>query len=201
MIIDNEIIKQIPVVASIVKFGKVALTIRERYLIKKLVTFIESINNGDIEPDVLENHKQMLENNSEKLNKELEKVMILIDRQLEIDKTKILAELYKSYISRKLQWSDFLYFSEILEGLFMIDLQQLKLIYETEFIEKNKTLQAICMSRLQALGLVEYFSGMVVSVTMSDGEKKQIKGRITGHGKIFYEMGPKKLIDIGSISL
>lgn len=191
LITENEIIKNIPIVGTIVKLGKATSTIRDRHLIKKLVKFIESINNGDIKPENLEKHKEILESNTKKLNEELENIIIIIDRQLEIDKTKILGELYKSYISCVINWEDFKNFSDVLERIFLFDIQQLKEIYEKEAIGEEDSYHSISMSRLHALGLVEYFSGITVVNEISN---KAIKGEITEHGKIFYEQGIKKLI-------
>lgn len=119
LLTENEIIKDIPIVGTIVKLGKATTTIRDRHLIKKLVKFIESINNGDIESEKLERHKQILESDNKKLNEELENIIIIIDRQLEIDKTKILGELYKSYVCGNIDWEDFKSFSDVLERLFL----------------------------------------------------------------------------------
>lgn len=199
LITENEVIKDIPVVGTIVKLGKMAITIRDRHLIKKLVTFIESINNGDIESDKLEKHKEMLESNTKKLNEELENIIIIIDRQLEIDKTKILGELYKSYISGIFDWEDFKGFSDVLERIFLIDIYQLKEIYGKEVIGKEDSFYPIFMSRLDALGLVQYFSGMSVMKITPNGQQIELKGEITEYGRMFYEQGLKKLIDTGEL--
>lgn len=199
LIIENEVIQNIPVVGTIVKLGKAAVTIRDRHLIKKLVAFIESINNGDIESEELEKHKKILESNTRKLNEELENIIIIIDRQLDIDKTKILGELYKSYISGIIDWEDFKSFSDVLERIFLVDIYQLKKIYGDDSIGKEDSFYPISMSRLDALGLVQYFSGMSVVIKTSNGEQKEIKGQITGYGRIFYEQGIKKLINTGEL--
>ena len=199
LLTENEIIKDIPIVGTIVKLGKATTIIRDRHLIKKLVKFIESINNGDIESEKLERHKQILESDNKKLNEELENIIIIIDRQLEIDKTKILGELYKSYVCGNIDWEDFKSFSDVLERLFLIDIHQFKKIYENEFIGEKDSFYPISMSRLGSLGLVNYFSGMIVSTKISDEDKK-IKGSITEYGRVFYEEGLKKLISSGEFN-
>lgn len=198
-LIDNDIIKEIPVVGSIVKLGKAAVTIKEAHTIKKLVAFIESVNNGDVEPDVLEKHKQMLETNTKKLNSELEMVLILVDRQLEIEKTKILSELYKAYISEKMAWSDFLYLSEILEKFFLRDVHALRVICENGYVEKNDIDNKLSMFRLESIGLIQYFSRRNSSASTFSGEKEQNQMKATGYGKLLYECSLRKLINNGTI--
>ncbi|ACD23273.1 hypothetical protein FDE76_01610 [Clostridium botulinum] len=201
LITENEVIKDIPVVGTIVKLGKAAITIRERHLIKKLVAFIESVNNDDVESDVLEKHKQMLEANPKQLNKELEGVLILVDRQLEIEKTKILAELYKSYISKKMAWSDFIYLSEILEKFFLRDVNQLELICENKYVEEDNIVSKLSMFRLESIGLVEYFSRRTSSTAILSGQRKQNQVKLTGYGKLLYECSLRKLINNGTIGV
>lgn len=193
---ENEVIKDIPVVGTIVKLGKTVGTIRDRYLIKKLIIFIKSVNDGTVESDIIKNHKEILESDPKKLNEELENVMILVDRELEIDKTKILAELYKAYICKKIHWSDFTYLSEMLERLCLRDIDSLSEIYETGHAKKDK----FGVFRLEAVGLVKYFSKRTNSAAYRSG-LKQAEVELTGYGKLFYQYGLKKLIDNGDIGV
>lgn len=193
---ENEVIKDIPVVGTIVKLGKTVGTIRDRYLIKKLIIFIKSVNDGTIKSDVLEEHKEILESNPKKLNKELETIMILVDRELEVEKTKILAELYKAYICKKMQWSDFIYLSEILEKFNVRCNDDLREIYETGHSKKDK----FGIFLLESIGLVKYFSKQTSSKAYLSGGK-QIEVELTGYGKLFYQYGLKKLIDNGDIGV
>ncbi|MEW9936880.1 hypothetical protein [Clostridium butyricum] len=201
LITENEVIKEIPVVGTIVKLGNAAITIRERHLIKKLVVFIESVNNGDVEQDVLEKHKQMLETNPKKLSTELESVLILVDRQLELEKTKILSELYKAYISTKMGWEDFIYLSEILEKFFLRDVYELQLICENKYAKEDSAVNKLSRFRLESIGLVEYFSRRASSVAVLSGERKQNQVKPTGYGKLIYECSLRKLINNDTIGV
>ena len=196
LLTNNEVIKDIPVVGTITKLGKTAGTIRDGYLIKKLITFIKSVNDGTISSDEIEKHRETLESNPKKLNKELETIMILVDRELEIDKTKILAELYKAYICKKMAWSDFTYLSEILERLNLRCIDDLTEIYETGHSKKDK----FGIFILESVGLVKYFSKQTSSRAYLSGEK-QVKVELTGYGKLLYKYGLKKLIDNGGIGV
>lgn len=186
-LIDNEIIKAIPVVASIVKIGKGLIGIKERHLIKKLLLFINKVNDGEVDTEKLIQHSKELKENPEKLYKELEYLLIVIDRQLELDKTKVLAKFYLSYIDQLIDWEGFLYLSDILERFVLSDVILLQDIFEKEIYTENNGFDIPMMCRLNSLGLAQYFSGMKVSLDkLSKGSKT---ANITHLGKVFYELG------------
>lgn len=88
-LLDNEVIKDVPIVGVFVKVSKAVVAIRDRYLLKKLIIFIMSINDGSISQVKIDDHRRRLENEPKKLYKELESIMIIVDRQLDIEKTMI----------------------------------------------------------------------------------------------------------------
>lgn len=189
-------IEKIPVVDIIYGLGKSAIAIRDMNTIKQLVTFIYAVNNGDISQEKLKEHKNKLENNPKKLSSELELVIVLVDKQVHSDKTKILAELYKSYIREEISWIMFKEFTIVVEGLFLRDLEQYKLMYDREYILSNSkdVLYTVCMSRLNSLGVIHYDNGLSVTREIN-GIKMSLKARLLDYGKIFYECGLKNLID------
>ena len=200
-LLDNEVIKDIPIVGVIVKLSKAVVAIRDRYLLKKLIIFIKSINDGSISQEKLDEHRRQLESEPKKLYEELEKIMIIVDRQLDIEKTMILGNFYKSYINGSIDWDDFGHFSDILERLFISDIYELKRIYDVQFFKQGDKVIDISLSRLSAIGLVKYFNGM--SVVMSengDGLTIPMLCLIHEIGKVFYKEGIEQLIVEGKIS-
>lgn len=189
-------IEKVPVVNILYGLGKSAVAIRDMNTIKQLVTFIDSVNDGDISEEELKTHKNKLESDPKKLSSELELIMVLVDRQADSDKTKILAELYKSYIREKITWKRFKEYTIIVEGLFLVDLEQYKMMYEEKYIlsESKNTLYTVCMNRLNSLGVIHYDNGLSV-IREINGIKMSLKARLLEYGEIFYECGLKNLID------
>ena len=101
---EDPIIKAIPIVSKIVSLSRACLAINDRILIKKLTIFITSMNNGSVSDKKLQDYKNKLESNPKILNRDLEKILVLIEKEVEEDKVKILAQLYKSYINGNLDW-------------------------------------------------------------------------------------------------
>ena len=182
---EDPIIKAIPIVSKIVSLSRACLAINDRILIKKLTIFITSMNNGSVSDKKLQDYKNKLESNPKILNRDLEKILVLIEKEVEEDKVKILAQLYKSYINGNLDWDELIHSSEIVRNLFLIDLIQLKPLYSEKEIKRNDGYYPFSMSRLNSLGLVEYYNGLLVN--SQDNPGTQIIGKINELGEDFFK--------------
>lgn len=98
-----------PIVKSFVQAGKTVIAIRDLFCLKKTIRFIIEMNNGSLNPDKLEEHRLFLETHPDKLKREMESVLIYLDRENEAVKASILARFYKLYIDETIRfdWEDF----------------------------------------------------------------------------------------------
>lgn len=181
---ENPIIKGIPVIKSVCTLSNSCLAIRDRILTKNLIIFITSINDGSIQINKLEKYKKKLDKDPKMLNRDLEKVLIFIEKESDQDKTKILSQLYKSYINEKINWSEFKHYSEITSNLFIVDIGELKNLYENKL--NNDKYSAIAWSRLSSIGLINYGTE-----TIYDEENQSLNidksAKINFLGKNYYE--------------
>lgn len=191
-IIENDVLKEVPIVGTIVKLGKTAITIKDRHLLKKTLFFIEQINNGSISEELLNNHKNELELNPNKMKKELEHIIVLIDRYIECKKTIILANFYKNYIGKRIDWEDFKVLAEILDVLSLYDIDTLKDINNKKFYKETDEINKLALIRLGSNGLIDYFNGMTVS---NGKELKNIIAKINDIGIAFIEYGLSNTLD------
>lgn len=181
---ENETIKEIPVVGTIVKLGKTAIAINDRRLIKKMLIFIQEVNSGNIPEEKLAERCEELKKNPKKKQKELEYVIAILDKQIEYEKSKLFAKLYIAYLKRDITWECFNCFSDLLDRLVLYDLDVLLEVYNKYSYGAADHADVAQMSRLNSLGLVQYFNGTVVSI----GNRANIKGRISGTGKMFCKV-------------
>lgn len=181
---DNEFVKDIPVVGTIIKLGKAAITINDRRMIKKMLIFVREINNSNLSEEELQTHYEKLEKDPKEAQKELEYIIAILDKQIEYEKSKLHAKLYIAYLKRNIDWARFNCFSDILDRLVLYDLDTLRDIYDKYSYGENEAPDVAQMSRLSSLGLVQFFNGTVVMV----GKNKNIRGRITSEGKVFCEI-------------
>ena len=185
-IMQDGLLRDLPIVKSFVQAGKAAVAIRDLFCLKKTIRFIIEMNNGDITSEKLEKHRISLENHPEKLKREMESVLICLDRENEAVKASILARFYKLYIDETISfdWQDFKIFSEILESFSVYDLKTLEMIYRQRIIKSEQKINMLSLSRLSSLGLVEYYGGISAKV---DGVPNII-AKISEVGKFFTDM-------------
>ena len=74
-ILENEILKEIPIFKSLLSVGKISKNIRERNYLKNLAIFINELNSGNIDAEKLRLHQEELKRNLKKVEKELEDIV------------------------------------------------------------------------------------------------------------------------------
>lgn len=93
----------------------------------------------------------------------MERVLILLERQYENQKTKNLALLYAAFVNEKISWSRFCEYADIIERMFISDFETLNEIYVENGLHDLAKLSYI-HTRLNSLGLVnllQYMGGSV----------------------------------------
>ena len=188
-ITENEVLKEIPIVSTIFRLGNAVVAIRDRHLLKKTLTFVAEVNDGTISNEKLRKHKEELEKNTEKMNAELESILVILDRINKTNKSIVLANFYKSYMDEAISfdWEDFCICAEMLEVFSMYDVKSLKDIYEKESYEDGDKFDVFVMQKFNGLGLVSFFNNMKVNFG-----GKSVFAFINHAGTIFYELGIQK---------
>lgn len=153
-ILENEILKEIPIFKSLLSVGKISKNIRERNCIKNLVIFINELNSGNIDAEKLRLHQEELKRNSKKAEKELGRVLIILDQTIDNIKASILGKLYKTYINQVIDWDMFIEFSEITNRLYINDLKILALIHNGNMNDTSNRTDLYRVERLNSLGVI-----------------------------------------------
>jgi len=153
-ILENEILKEIPIFKSLLSVGKISKNIRERNCLKNLAVFINELNSGNIDAEKLRLHQEELKRNSKKAEKELGRVLIILDQTIDNIKASILGKLYKAYINQVVDWDMFIEFSEITNRLYINDLKILALIYNGNMNDTSNRADLYRVERLNSLGVI-----------------------------------------------
>ena len=115
-ILADDTLKEIPIVKTLMSIAKIGLNIKERFFVKKLLTFLRELHLQKIDTQRLEEFKGKFENEPKFKAKVTEQIMIYNDAFLNIEKSKILAKLFKSHIEGKFDWEHFNYLSVCLNN-------------------------------------------------------------------------------------
>lgn len=199
VIIEEGIIKNIPIVKSIYSLGKSGIALRDKILIKKLLSFITELRDGTLSDENLNEYKENLYSNVEDTQDKIEQTIAIIDSFNSNIKVKIYANFYKALISKDITWYEFDYLSNILNLYFLHDTTQLKISYEKKTLKSQDIVDIISASRLNSIGLIRYFMGM--EMVSASNTKESFNGDITVLGGKFYKIGIEPLIVRGEINI
>ena len=155
-IISNPLIQKIPVLKVICGAVDTFVAIKEVFMIKKTIRFLNYINNHIGNNEQFEKYKEELKTNNKKLMSELERILIIIDRSNDETKMDILGNLFINFISDKISWEDFIELNTIMENIFVRDFKELELIYKNGgIITMNQITDNISFKRLKNQVLID----------------------------------------------
>ncbi len=154
-LLDDGPLKNIPIVSTIIGMAKTAQNIYDRNLLSQTAVFITEFNSGVIAPDKLRKYRQKIDNNPKCAEKELSRVLILLNTNIDSEKSKILAKFYRAYVEEKINWDQFCELSEALHQIFIADVKLLNDIYECNLYELS-SYPKYRFERLISLGLVSH---------------------------------------------
>lgn len=165
-IFDDGLLKDVPLLSTAASLYKIGHSIKERHYIKKLAKFIQVLNDGLVGDDQVKRFRDRVLHNQKKTKKELEYILILVDRYINYEKSTIIAKLYLSYLESKLNWEEFSMYSEVTDQLFINDLVFLRK-KEDQIIPEASSDAAL---RLTSMGLLfEVHEVPKLSIDQVDG--------------------------------
>ena len=122
--INNDILAEVPIAKSIVAFCKTGAAIRDRNLLKQTLKFIDEFRKNTISSEKVEAYKRKMEN-SKFAEKELSRVIYLLDCNIDTIKSGVLARMYASYIDGNINWNVFCELSDLNSRVFITDYKAL----------------------------------------------------------------------------
>lgn len=150
---EDGILKDIPIVKTIVSGINITKNIIDWNLLRQTIAFINELNNGTIDEKKLNDYKEKINMNPKKCEKELGRVLIYLNSFIDTEKTQMLARLFKTYICQKISWNEFCEFSEIINRMFITDIELLKHIRNVDKIKGNEG-DNFRIQRLSSQGII-----------------------------------------------
>lgn len=123
----NGVVKDIPIIGSIVKTIKLGLTVKDVIFLKKLGDFL--CNLKDIPTDKRIDLIEKLEKDSKSKANAGEKIILLLDRVDDFEKPKFIANAFKSYLNSKISYSQLQKTNFVIDHLYIGDIKEFKLFY------------------------------------------------------------------------
>lgn len=151
-ITNDGFVTNIPLISTVVSLYKIGNSINERAYLRKLAVFIDEFNRGIVDEEELQRHIQKFRENKRKREQELEYILLLIDRYLDINKPQMLAKLYFSYLCGDLTWVELTMYAEVIDRFLPMDYSTLSSDASNYITIKNIGCESIL--RLVSLGLL-----------------------------------------------
>ncbi len=185
-ILSDGILKDIPIVGTIVGVGKLAHNVHDRNLLRQTLTFINEFNKGLVSHEKKEKHRKKLQSDPKKLENELGRVLILLDRNIDTIKSSFEAYFYAAYVEEKIKWSEFCELCDITDRLFIADIAILKEAYENSGV-KGSSVLSYKHDRLNSVGLLENDTRISGGLVFTDPEcdDEQLYMKLTTIGELF----------------
>lgn len=173
-VLSSDLIGDIPIVGTLYHFGKFAQNIYDRNLMQQTIVFISELNNKKCDPVKVSNYRKKLKENPDFAEAELGRVLILLNKNIDIEKSKIMAGFYSGYINGEIDWDCFCELCDILDRLFMADLPVLKEVYNKGGVGVNESI-TYNHDRMLANGLLRNITriagNLFMTASVSDSEK------------------------------
>ena len=162
-LLDDGVFKSIPIVSVLVGIGKTAQNLHDRNLLKQTIKFINTFNEKSITPDKLQKYKKHLRNNPKFAEEELGRVLIVLNSNVDLKKSEILARFFRAYVEEQIDLDTFCELADVTSRMFVSDIKLLFAVYNKQ-ISNTPQCRGYQAERLIALGLL---SSSVKSMTMS----------------------------------
>lgn len=151
-IVKDGALQGIPIVATVASIFKIGHSITELHYLKKLAQFVFTLNFDVEDEEQRQYYISKLQSNKEQANKEVEYILVLLDRYIQYSKADMLAKLYLAYLRKEISWDAFSVFSEVIDRLLPGDYEVLKKLCGKQPIQNGINGEAFL--RLSAIGMV-----------------------------------------------
>ena len=148
--VDDACFNSIPILSAVISLYKIGKTINEAFHIKKLARFLLSLQNG-IKNKKTEKYKRKILDDEVFAQKQLDYLLIILERYLQEEKADILSKFFLAYLDEEITWNKFLSFSMSLDFLTMDDIKLIGLFSISTYENGGENSSSI--ARLVANGL------------------------------------------------
>ena len=188
-IMSDGLLKDIPIVNLLLNASRTFKAIHERNLLKNTALFLDAVNSQKIDDKKVQAYKKKLLN-EKTAERELGRVIVLLDQYVDNIKAQMLGKLFCQYIDRDYSWDKFCELSDILNRLFLDDMPFLYSIFGSEGRQAIYHIYKIPynIKRLESIGLVELFEEY-----SSFGDRlllsENMFAELTDNGLLFADVG------------
>jgi hypothetical protein len=114
---ESPLVKEIPVVKSVIAAYKTGMAIREGHFVKKLLMFLKEFHADSTENEKIREYREQIEKDSAFRGRVTEHLLVILDRFVTAEKAQVLAYLFRAHVRGDVLWEDFVSLSIVLDAL------------------------------------------------------------------------------------
>lgn len=134
-ILDDGIVKDIPILGTIIKAAKIGLNIRDRIYVKKIYNFLAQVGRT-----TQEQRDEFVRKYCDNVKRFEETVLLILEQTDRFEKTSLVGKIFRACILDEISYKDALRLSEMVNRGFWGDIQE---IIETGDIKNKERSQVI----------------------------------------------------------
>lgn len=131
------VLKEIPIVKTIVGIAKTGIAIKDAIFVKKLLVFLSEFRRGVVNAEDLEKFKTKFDKDKNFRRKATEQIVWTLDKLDSTAKAKISAHLFRAYLEGSYDWQRFIALNNALSNLQEITFPLLKIWADEGFSNMN----------------------------------------------------------------
>jgi len=120
-VLNEGVLKEIPILGSILGLGRATMSIQDKLFTKKLLAFLLQLKNTDVDSRKVQIEK--IDTDPNYKTKVGEKLLHIIDKCEDSEKATYIGKLFQCYIEEKMDYENFLRASKCIELTFLHDLK------------------------------------------------------------------------------
>lgn len=152
---EDGILREVPIVKTLYSVCKILYNVHERNLLKQTIHMVEGFRSYNVSEAELDVYQRRYEADARYAEKELGRVLIILDRTIDAVKSRYIGRLYGAFVKRQISWERFCEMAEVTERLFMSDYNVfMRLVYGTPFEAGVKENELYSASRLAGTGVI-----------------------------------------------
>ena len=201
LILETDALKAVPIVGTVSAVCKIGVNLHERNLLKQTFEFIKGFNDGAIDKETVEAHRLELEKDPGKQEKDLSRVLIILEKQVDEQQSLVLGSFYNSFVRGAITWDKFCELSEANSRMFSSDYPILTRAACENGLNLNGQ-ELYQVDRLISLGLLSHVSRKGRAIYNVSGETLGLLNNtnagekdaiLTSFGKTFFQHLPHEL--------
>jgi len=118
-ILQDGLLKELPIVGTIINLSKLSANIQDKLFLKKILTFLNGLR--DISPEKRKEMIEKIDKSKEFRIRVGEKLLYIVDSCDDHEISELIGILFRSYIEEKINYDDFLKASSVLNKLSISD--------------------------------------------------------------------------------